>query len=145
MNITTKGRYALQVMLDLARQEPEEYVSLKAVAGRQEISVKYLEAIISVLNKGGLVESTRGKTGGYRLARRPDECSVGSILKLVEGTLAPVSCRQEDACPRLGRCAALPLWERLDEIVDSFLESVTLADVLSGNIPAGAGKIQNSY
>lgn len=136
MNITTKGRYALQVMLDLARQEPGEYTSLKAVADRQEISVKYLEAIVSVLSKAGLVESTRGKTGGYRLARAPEECTVGSVLKLVEGTLAPVSCRQEDACPKSGRCAALPLWEKLDELVDSFLESVTLADVLSGEIGA---------
>ncbi len=136
MNITTKGRYALQVMLDLARQAPGEYISLKAVADRQEISVKYLEAIVSVLAKAGLVESTRGKTGGYRLIRPPAEYTVGSILKLVEGTLAPVSCRQEDACPKLAHCAALPLWEKLDELVDTFLESVTLADVLAGRIPS---------
>lgn len=135
MNITTKGRYALQVMLDLARQAPGEYVSLKAVAERQEISVKYLEAIVAVLARAGLVDSTRGKTGGYRLARPAETYTVGSVLKLVEGTLAPVSCRQEDACPRQDQCAALPLWERLDAIVDNFLESVTLADVLSGNIP----------
>lgn len=135
MNITTKGRYALQVMIDLARQQPGEYVSLKAVAERQEISVKYLEAIVSVLAKAGLVESTRGKLGGYRLTRTPEEYTVGSVLKLVEGTLAPVSCRQEDACPKHGQCAALPLWEKLDAIVDGFLESVTLADVLSGHIP----------
>lgn len=135
MNITTKGRYALQVMLDLAQQEPGEYTSLKAVADRQGISVKYLEAIVSVLSKAALVESTRGKMGGYRLTRPAEECTVGSILKLVEGTLAPVSCRQEDACPRHGQCVALPLWEKLDELVDSFLESVTLADVLSGKIP----------
>ena len=135
MNITTKGRYALQVMLDLARQEPGEYVSLKAVADRQEISVKYLEAIVSVLAKAGLVESTRGKMGGYRLTRAPEDYTVGSVLKLVEGTLAPVSCRQEDACPKHDQCLSLPLWEKLDEIVDGFLESVTIADVLAGNIP----------
>ena len=135
MNITTKGRYALQVMLDLAQQEPGEYVSLKAVADRQEISVKYLEAIVSVLAKAGLVESTRGKMGGYRLTRAPDGYTVGTVLKLVEGTLAPVSCRQEDGCPKHGQCLSLPLWEKLDELVDGFLESVTLADVLAGNIP----------
>ena len=135
MNITTKGRYALQVMLDLAQQPAKEYISLKAIAERQEISVKYLEAIVSVLVKAELVESTRGKSGGYRLTMPPEQCTVGSVLKLVEGTLAPVSCRQEAACPKLGRCVALPLWEQLDLIVDTFLESVTLADVLSGNIP----------
>lgn len=135
MNITTKGRYALQVMLDLAQQPQGEYIPLKSIAERQEISLKYLEAIVSVLVKAELVESTRGKTGGYRLAMPPEQCTVGAVLKLVEGTLAPVSCRQEDACPKLGHCIALPLWERLDHIVDHFLESVTLSDVLNGTIP----------
>ena len=98
MMVSTKGRYALRVMLDLAMQKQEEYVSLNDIAQRQKISMKYLESIVGMLNKAGLLQSRRGKDGGYRMARRPEEYPVSEILKLTEGTLAPVSCMDGEGC-----------------------------------------------
>ncbi|NLO36518.1 MAG: Rrf2 family transcriptional regulator [Clostridiaceae bacterium] len=133
MRISTKGRYALRVMADLARQNPNVYVSLAAIAQRQDISVKYLEAIVAKLHQAGFVASQRGKNGGYRLARPAATYTAGSVLKLVEGNLAPVACLDDDAvlCARSGQCETLPLWLELDRLVDRYLESVTLADLLA--------------
>ena len=131
MNITTKGRYALQVMLDLAQHPEEGFVSLKTVAERQGISMKYLEMIVSGLKKGELLESTRGKEGGYRLSRRPAQYSVGEILRCLEDNLAPVACIR-DGCDKAASCVTLPMWRELDEITNAYLDSVSLQDLLSG-------------
>ena len=134
MNITTKGRYALRVMIDLAQQSSEEAVSLKAVAERQDISMKYLEAIVAVLHKAGYVASSRGKNGGYRLTRSPEQYRIVDILRLTEGSLAPVSCL-ESGCPNSEGCLTLPLWAGLDRRIDEYLGQVTLGDVLNGTVP----------
>lgn len=134
MNITTKGRYALKIMLDIAQQGGEAAVSLKSISQRQEISMKYLEAIAAVLNKADFITSTRGKNGGYRLTRKPEEYSVGEILKLTEGSLAPVSC-VEEGCPNAASCTTFPLWAGLDRRIDAYLQQVTLGDVLNGTVP----------
>lgn len=134
MNITTKGRYALKIMADLGQQEEGIPVSLKVVSERQGISMKYLEAIAAVLTRAGFIASVRGKNGGYRLARKPAEYSVGEILRQTEGSLAPVSCL-ESGCPNAAGCITLPLWEGLDRRIDDYLGSVTLEDVLKGTVP----------
>ena len=130
MMISTKGRYALQVMLDLAQQCPDAYNSLHEISQRQAVSMKYLEAIVAMLNKAGMVESRRGKSGGYRLTRAPEDYTVGAILKLTEGTLAPVACMDCDSgCTRVHACMTRPMWQELDRLIDDFLESRTLADL----------------
>lgn len=136
MMISTKGRYALRVMIDLAQNGDENYVSLKDVAQRQNISMKYLEMIVSILNKGHMVKSLRGKSGGYKLTKKPSEYTIGEILKLTEGTLAPVMCLEEDAeiCERAGDCITLPLWQKLDGVINEYLDSVTLEDVINRNV-----------
>lgn len=132
MKVSTKGRYALRIMIDLAQNDREGAVSLKDIAQRQEVSAKYLELIVATLNKAGFVISTRGKSGGYRLARTPAEYTVGSILKLTEGSMSPVACLDggQCTCSRAGQCMTLPLWEKLDRLIDDYLESVTLQDLL---------------
>ncbi len=136
MMISTKGRYALRVMIDLAQNGKENYVSLKDVAQRQNISMKYLEMIVAILHKGHLVKSLRGKSGGYKLTKSPSEYKVGEILKLTEGTLAPVMCLEEnaDVCERAGDCMTLPLWQKLDSVISQYLDSVTLEDVLNRKV-----------
>ena len=131
MMISTKGRYALSIMLDLAQHNDCSFVSLKDISDRQDISMKYLEAIIAKLSKGGLVDSARGKTGGYRLNRPVDKYTVGEILILTEKTLAPVSCVEcENHCPKEGSNLARPMWNELNEIIMDFLNSKTLADLI---------------
>lgn len=131
MIISTKGRYALSIMIDLAHHSADGYVSLKDISDRQEISMKYLEAIISKLSKGGLVDSARGKTGGYRLNRPVEKYSVGEILILTEKTLAPVSCIEcQKECVKEGSCPTRPMWNELNEVIMNFLNSKTLADLL---------------
>ena len=131
MMISTKGRYALSIMLDLAQHNDGSFVSLKDISDRQDISMKYLEAIIAKLSKGGLVDSARGKTGGYRLNRPDDKYTVGEILILTEKTLAPVSCVEcENRCPKEGSNLARPMWNELNEIIMDFLNSKTLADLI---------------
>ena len=132
MMITTKGRYALRVMVDLAQQRLCEYVTLKEIAKRQEISEKYLESIISAFSKAGYVTAVRGKGGGYKLSRLPSEYTVGSILRLVEGSLSPVSCIDGDTinCSRADECKTLPFWQGLDRVIDDYLESKTLMDLV---------------
>ena len=132
MMISTKGRYALRGLVDMAEHQGEGYIPLKEIAARQEISEKYLESIVSLLVKGGLVEGVRGKGGGYRLRRPLQDYSAGEILRLTEGSLAPVSCLEgeENACPRAGQCHTLPMWTKLEGLINSYLDSVTLADLL---------------
>jgi Rrf2 family protein len=136
MKISTKGRYALRTMIDLANQENKEPISLKEIALRQAISVKYLESIIAVLHKAGFVTSTRGKNGGYVLTKKPADYTVGSVLKLTEKTLAPVNCVEDEKgnCSRADQCFTLPLWQELDRIIDQYLESVTIEDLLSQTV-----------
>lgn len=133
MMISTKGRYALRIMLDLAQNEHKGYVSVSDVSSRQGISVKYLETIVSILNRAGYVESMRGKNGGYKLTKKTTEYTVGSVLKLTEGSLAPVNCLQQGSnkCAKEKVCLTLPIWVNLDKIVDDYLESVTLYDLLN--------------
>ena len=133
MLISTKGRYALRIMIDLAEHQTDEFISLRGIAQRQEISEKYLESIIRMLVKARVVESLRGKGGGYRLKKDPDQYTVGSILRLTEESLAPVSCLEADAeaCPRAGSCRTLALWQGLDQVIYNYLESVTIADLMA--------------
>ncbi len=134
MNITSKGRYALRVMMDLAQHADDGFVSLKVAAERQNISLKYLEMIISHLKRNNLVESTRGKEGGYRLARKPEEYTIQEILSCIEDNLAPVACIQDGSiqCDRAGECLTIPMWKELDDITNSYLASVTLQDLIDG-------------
>lgn len=132
MLISTKGRYALRVMIDLAEHQSDAFVSLRGIAERQEISEKYLESIIRMLVKARVLDSLRGKGGGYRLKKAPDEYTVDSILRLTEESLAPVSCLEQnaDACPRAGACRTLSLWKGLNKVIHDYLESVTIADLM---------------
>lgn len=128
MKISTKGRYALRLMLDLAQQPPTEYVSIKSVATRQGISEKYLEQIIKMLSKGGLVESTRGKSGGYRLTRTPEKYTVGEILRVTEGSLAPVSCLEEEhRCENCDDCVTYEIWQNVLDAINEVVDSITLS------------------
>ncbi|HOA84737.1 MAG TPA: RrF2 family transcriptional regulator [Bacillota bacterium] len=131
MMISTKGRYALRVMIDLAEHDTGEYIPLKEIAERQEISEKYLENIISVLTKANYLSGLRGKGGGYRLTRRPEQYTVGSILKLTEGSLAPVACLKSspNRCTRSADRRTLPMWEKLYKLIDDFFESITIAEL----------------
>lgn len=134
MNVTSKGRYALRIMLDLAAHRDEGFISLKTIAERQGVSMKYLEMIVSGLKKAGLVESTRGKEGGYALSREPDEYRVGDILRCLEDNLSPVSCVRRGSvdCERAGVCLTIPMWMELDELINNYLDNVSLAELLSG-------------
>lgn len=130
--ISTKGRYALRVMLDLAEREPGEYIPLKDVAERQEISKKYLEIIVKDLVKGKLIKGSSGKGGGYMLCRKKEDYTVGEIIELMEGPLVSVACLQSDAqqCPRAGICKTLPLWSELDTVIHDFFYSKKLVDLI---------------
>ena len=132
MRISTKGRYALRLMIDLAQQQGDVLVSLKDVAERQTISVKYLEQIVGLLSKAGFLRSGRGPQGGYRLAKRPEEYTVGSILRLTEGNLAPVVCLEdgENRCERCDRCPTLDFWTGLYGVINEYIDRFTLADLV---------------
>lgn len=132
MLISTKGRYALRVMTDLAEHPTEGYIPLKDIAQRQGISEKYLESIIKLLVKGKLLAGLRGKGGGYKLMRAPEAISVAEILRLTEETLAPVACLEPGAaaCERVGECRTLPLWQGLGKIINDYLENYALSDLL---------------
>lgn len=135
MFASTKGRYALRVLADLAEHDTDEndYIPLKDIARRQEISEKYLEAIVKLLVKEKLLIGVRGKGGGYRLARKPEEYPVGEILRITEGGINVVSCLAEgaDACPRSASCRTLNMWTRLDELIGNYLDSITIADLIA--------------
>ncbi len=128
MMVSTKGRYALRVMIELADRAAEGFVSLKEIAEHQQISEKYLEAIMKSLVRDGLVVGLRGKRGGYQLACPPGQCTVASILRAAEGSLAPVACLEGDEvdCPRQSQCATLPMWRELGRLIDGFFEGITL-------------------
>lgn len=136
MKVSTKGRYALKVMIDLAQHRENGFISLKEIAERQQVSMKYLEMIVGILNRADYVQSLRGKSGGYKLSRNPDEYTIGAILKLTEGSMAPVSCIENGmaTCDQAGDCITLPLWRGLDKVIDEYLESVTLEDLLNHNM-----------
>ncbi len=134
MMISTRGRYALRVMLDLAQNGQNEYIPMKEVAERQELSLKYIERIMPSLVKEGLVEGVHGKGGGYRLAKKPEQYTVGDILRISEGDLSPVSCLEcgAEPCSRAENCKTLPMWKKLYETVNGFFNSITLKDLLEG-------------
>lgn len=132
MKISTKGRYALRMLLDLAEHQDSGYIALKDIAQRQGISKKYLEQIIPALNRADILRANRGFQGGYRLARRPAEYTVGEILRLTEGSLAPVACLEQEPnqCPRCAECATLSMWQGLDRVISEYLNGITLQDLL---------------
>lgn len=132
MLISTKGRYALRVVIDLAEHQTDGFIPLKVIAERQEISEKYLESIIKLLVKAKLLNGLRGKGGGYQLTRPPEQYTVGTILRLTEDSLAPVSCLEQNAdiCPRMAECRTLPLWQGLDKVINDYLDNITIADLM---------------
>ena len=132
MIVSTKGRYALRVMVNLARHGEDEYVPLKEIAESEGISQKYLESIMSVLSKADFLDAVHGKGGGYRLNRKPEGYTIGAILKLTEGSLAAVSCTSQGpaACARTECCQTKPMWDKLDKMIDDFFEGITIADIL---------------
>ena len=132
MMISTRGRYALRVMTDLAEHNTDGYTPLKDIAGRQGISQKYMESIMTLLSKNSFVEGIHGNGGGYRLNRRPEEYKIGDILRLTEGSLAPVACLECGAreCERASECRTLPMWSKLDALINDYLDGVTIADLM---------------
>lgn len=131
MKISTRGRYALRVMIDLAINSNGRFISLKEIATRQEISNKYLEQIIAILNKAGYLETARGNSGGYKLARKPSEYVVGDILRVTEGNLAPTYClTEEGSCSRKENCKTYSFWEGLDNAINEYVNSKTLEDLI---------------
>lgn len=138
MKISTKGRYALRLMLDLAAHSGDSPVSLKDIAARQQISEKYLEQIISVLNKAGYVKSVRGAQGGYQLKKQPSEYTVGMILRQTEGSLAPVDCIGEGgSCDRMELCVTIRIWQQIYDAVNQVVDNITLEDVLGWQAEQG--------
>lgn len=132
MMISTKGRYALRVMIDLAEQQNTEYIPLKEIVIRQNISQKYLESIMTILSRNDFIEAQHGKGGGYRLNRDPSDYKVGDILRLTEISLAPVSCLEKGAkpCEFAMECRTIPMWTKLNDIVNEYLDSVSIADLI---------------
>ena len=136
MKISTKGRYALRVMIDLAEHDNGEYIPLMDIAKRQEISEKYLEAIVATLSKNEFLISLRGKGGGYKLAKKPEDYTVLSILLVTEGELSPVACleKKPNKCPKVGYCKTIELWEGLEKTVKDYLEGITIADLVNKSL-----------
>lgn len=132
MRVSTKGRYGLRIMCDLAANENGGYISLREVSRRQEITVKYLEQIVPMLTNAGLVKSFRGNNGGYRLTRPPEEYTVGEILRVTAGSLAPVACveKPEVECSRAENCLTMPFWVGLDRVINEYADRITLADLV---------------
>lgn len=136
MMISTRGRYALRVMIDLAENWNGSYIPMKDVANRQNISLKYIERIVPVLTKNQLVEGQHGKGGGYRLCRRPEEYKVGDILRLTEGSLSPVSCSECEgsSCERAEHCRTLPMWKQATILINEYFDAITIADLMISNV-----------
>lgn len=136
MKISTKGRYALRFMLDLAQHESDGYIALKDVAERQNISKKYLEQIVPLLNKSGVLRTTRGYQGGYMLAKNPNEYTVGDILRITEGSLAPVTCLDDESnrCEKADSCMTLGIWQGLYKVITDYLDSITLQEIIDKNL-----------
>ena len=142
MKISTKGRYALRLMLDLALNNTGEYIKIKNISERQEISEKYLEQIVNVLNKAGCLKSVRGAQGGYKLAKSPKEYTVGMILRLTEGSLSPVACLEDDSeCNRLNDCVTIEVWKQLDLAIKNVVDNITLGDLAEWQM----NKVNNNY
>lgn len=135
MKISTKGRYALRMIFDLAKHQNESFVSLKDIAERQNISKKYLEQIVPMLNSSGILRTTRGNKGGYMLAKPACDLTVGDVLRATEGTLAPVSCLEYEPndCPRVNECATLFIWQGLYKTVVDYLDGITIQDIIDRN------------
>ena len=142
MKISTRGRYALRLMLELAMNDTGEYITIKSISERQQISDKYLEQIISVLNRAGFVKSVRGAQGGYKLAYPAEEYTVGMILRLIEGSLAPVACMDDpqNQCRRNHQCATLEVWQKIDEAVGTVVDHITLADLAKRQVQLSAAE-----
>ena len=135
MMVSTKGRYALRLMIDLAQHADEGAISLKAVSERQSVSMKYLEAIAALLNRGELIRSVRGKEGGYLLARPADKISVAEVMAITEGSLAPVACNGLDsACDRAGLCLTFPMWQKLDTLIENYLSGISISDLIERKV-----------
>ena len=136
MKISTKGRYALRMMIDTAQNQAEGFVALKDIAERQDISKKYLEQIVLQLTQAGMLRASRGHQGGYKLAEPPENYTVGAILRAVEGPLSPVACldQQPNQCQRCGFCLTLPVWEGLQAVVEEYLDGITLKDVIENRV-----------
>lgn len=136
MLVSTKGRYALRVMIELAEHNRNEYVPLKIIAEKQGISIKYLEGIFTSLSKAGIIDGLKGKGGGYRLNRPPEKYSIGEILRLTEGTLAPVTCLDchPNKCTKAASCRTLPMWEGLYTVISNYLDNYTVADLIDTSI-----------
>lgn len=137
MLISTKGRYALRVLIDMAEHQPDAYLPLKEIARRQDISEKYLESIVKALVRGGMLTGLRGKGGGYRLSRPPEQYTVGAVLRLTEGSLSPVSCLEAEAppCARAAGCRTLAMWQGLDKVIREYLDQFTIADLMQAEQP----------
>lgn len=134
MIISSKGRYALRVMTDLAEHADSGFISLADISARQEISLKYLEAITALLNKAGFLDSLRGKSGGYKLKKKPEDYTLREILEVTEGGIVPVNCAcltGDEECERSALCPTMPVWQRLDKIISDYLQSVTLKDLIT--------------
>ena len=131
MKISTKGRYALRLMLDLAVNFTGDYITIKTIAKRQEISEKYLEQLITQLNKAGFVKSARGAQGGYMLAKTPEEYTIGEILRIMEGNLAPAPCIGDVPCLRASECVTLEIWQQLQDAINNVIDNITLADLVT--------------
>ena len=132
MMVSTRGRYALRVMIDLAEQKASGYIPMKDIAARQEISKKYMEQIMPVLVKNGLIDGVHGQKGGYKLTRNPEEYRVGEILRLTEGDLAPVACLAKDAepCERCDKCKTVKMWDRFNRLTNDFFDGISIADLM---------------
>ncbi len=130
MKISTKGRYALKVMIDLALHNDGSFISLTDISKRAQISNKYLEQIVAMLNKAGYLETLRGNNGGYRLAKQPKEYKVGDILRATEGDIAPIACIREEKCAQSEKCATYKFWDGLDKVINTYIDSKTLADMI---------------
>ncbi len=140
MKISTKGRYALRVMIDLALHDNGEYIALKDIAARQNITIKYLEQIVTVLNKAGFLRSMRGNNGGHRLAKEPSEYVVGDILRAMEGSLTPIECAaiENGDCPRADSCVTLNFWKGLDDVINDYVDRFRLSDLIEDYKKNGA-------
>lgn len=134
MKISTRGRYAIDLMVDLALYDNGEPISIKDIAERAQISLKYLEKIVSLLQRAGFVKSVRGAQGGYRLTRKPEEYSVGAILRVTEGELAPVACVEEDSgCAHKSTCSTVKIWQKLNVVINEVVDNISLADLVEWN------------
>ena len=136
MMVSTKGRYALRLMIDLAQHANEGAISLKAISERQSVSMKYLEAIAALLNRGELIRSARGKDGGYTLSRPANEISVAEVMAITEGSLAPVACNglKDASCDRAELCLSFPMWQKLDQLIEDYLSGISIQDLVDRKV-----------